>query len=253
MRIHFFGTGSAVPTRERFRSSLLLETSSGDILLPDCGEVLSTGIARGGFPPDSVAGAVVSHMHPDHVAGLPLLLQLFQLRGRRKPFRILMPEEGIAATRDFLAAVYLGKELLEFEVDFAPIPREGKPAGIGPFVITFSANAHLRFQAEAMRRAGRRSYKGESYSMLISAGEKRIIYSGDLSEASEVRALFAPGIDAMVLEYAHITPEAARLLAAEPEIPRQVILTHFHPRWPAEMSPPVPGWICARDGMQCNV
>ena len=247
MKVHFFGTGSAIPNRERCRSSLAIEAADGTFLLPDCGEMVSTGIIRLGVVPDDVRAVIVTHLHPDHIAGLPLVLQHFQLRGRTKALNVFLPAEGIEAVREFLRTVYLGSAMLKFKINFCPIQPD-KTVVADNFSMTFFANKHLAMHAQTRRLAGE-TVAGESYSVLISDDRKKLLYSGDIASVEELQTFLMPGIDALILEYAHISAEEAVAFAAEPDIPRQVILTHFHPRCPVDMLPPVSGWICAFDGM----
>ena len=47
MRVTFLGTGSAMPTGERFQTGLLLESDEGDLLV-DCGSGALHGLQRTG-------------------------------------------------------------------------------------------------------------------------------------------------------------------------------------------------------------
>ena len=248
MKICFFGTASAIPNQERSRSSLAVEAVSGEILIPDCGESVSEGIIRRGITPDQVTALIVTHLHPDHIAGLPLILQYFQLRGRTLPLTVWLPGEGIDAVKAFLSTIYLGPEMLNFEVVYCAV-QAGVEYSAGNFTFTFSPNRHLVHHAEVRQKAGC-DVVGESYSLVFSDGAKKVIYSGDVAEAAELTGLFTSDVDALILEYAHISNEDAAKLAAEKAVPPQVILTHIHPRFAADMTPPVPGWNCAVDGME---
>ena len=248
MKICFFGTASAIPNQDRFRSSLAVEAASGAFLIPDCGELVSAEIIRRGVMPDQVATLIVTHLHPDHIVGLPLILQHFQLRGRTLPLTVYLPGEGIESVKAFLSTVYLGPEMLKFEVTYAPI-QTGVEYQAGDFTFSFLPNNHLIHHAGVRQKAGF-DVKGESYSLVFSDGEKKVIYSGDVAKAAELLPLFTPDVDALILEYAHTSAEEALELAAEPAIPPQVILTHIHPRFAADMVSPVPGWVCAADGME---
>lgn len=93
MRITFLGTSGAVPTTERNPSALLVERE-GDRLLFDCGEGTQRQMMRfeTGFDVEHI---FISHLHGDHVLGLPGLLQTWDFNEREKPLTI----HGPAGTR----------------------------------------------------------------------------------------------------------------------------------------------------------
>jgi ribonuclease Z len=105
MRLTFLGTSGAVPTTERNPSGLLVERE-GDRLLFDCGEGTQRQMMRyeTGF---DVGHVFLSHLHGDHVLGLPGLLQTLDFNEREKPIAVHAPagtrsqiESLIAATND---------------------------------------------------------------------------------------------------------------------------------------------------------
>jgi len=105
MRLTFLGTSGAVPTTERNPAGLLVERE-GDRLLFDCGEGTQRQMMRyeTGF---DVGHVFLSHLHGDHVLGLPGLLQTLDFNEREKPIAVHAPagtrsqiEALISATND---------------------------------------------------------------------------------------------------------------------------------------------------------
>jgi ribonuclease Z len=105
MRVTFLGTSGAVPTTQRNPSAIQVERE-GDRLLFDCGEGTQRQMMRygTGFDIDHI---FVTHMHGDHVLGLPGLLQTLDFNGRDDPLAIHAPsgtreriERLVAATGD---------------------------------------------------------------------------------------------------------------------------------------------------------
>ena len=94
MRVTFLGTSGAVPTTQRNPSAIQLERE-GDRLLFDCGEGTQRQMMcyGTGFDVDHV---FVTHLHGDHVLGLPGLVQTWGFNGREDPLAIHTP----AGTRD---------------------------------------------------------------------------------------------------------------------------------------------------------
>jgi ribonuclease Z len=89
MRVTFLGTSGAIPSTERNPSALLVERE-GDRLLFDCGEGTQRQMMHyeTGF---DVGHIFISHMHGDHVLGLPGLLQTWDFNERDAPVAIHAP------------------------------------------------------------------------------------------------------------------------------------------------------------------
>ena len=89
MKVTFLGTSGAVPTGERNTSALLL-ARDGDRLLFDCGEGTQRQMMRyrTGFDIEHV---FLTHLHGDHVLGLPGLLQTMGFNGRDRPIAVHAP------------------------------------------------------------------------------------------------------------------------------------------------------------------
>ena len=94
MRVTFLGTSGAVPTTQRNPSAVQIERE-GDRLLFDCGEGTQRQMMRygTGFDVDHI---FVTHLHGDHVLGLPGLVQTWDFNGRDDPLAIHAP----AGTRE---------------------------------------------------------------------------------------------------------------------------------------------------------
>lgn len=105
MRLTFLGTSGAVPTTERNPSALVIERE-GDRLLFDCGEGTQRQMMHfeAGF---DIGHIFLTHLHGDHILGLPGLLQTLDFNEREKPIAIHVPagtrsqiERLISATND---------------------------------------------------------------------------------------------------------------------------------------------------------
>jgi ribonuclease Z len=103
LRVTFLGTGGAVPTTERAPSALFVNRE-GDRLLFDCGEGTQRGMMRfgTGFGIDHL---FVSHLHGDHVLGIPGLVQTLGFNDRENPLTIHCPPGTGGDLRDLVHAV----------------------------------------------------------------------------------------------------------------------------------------------------
>ena len=86
----FLGTGAALPSPERGVSALALCTDS-NIYLLDCGEGTQLRLLKAGLSPAKVTAVFISHLHGDHMFGLPGYITSQQLLQRRHPLRIYGP------------------------------------------------------------------------------------------------------------------------------------------------------------------
>jgi ribonuclease Z len=89
MQVTFLGTGGAVPTTRRNTSALMVRRE-GERLLFDCGEGTQRQMMRfsTGF---SVSHVFLTHLHGDHVLGLPGLCQTLDFNDREAALVIHTP------------------------------------------------------------------------------------------------------------------------------------------------------------------
>ena len=82
MNITFLGTSSGVPTLTRNVSSLALKLSqSSEVWLFDCGEGTQHQIIKSNIKSSQIKKIFITHMHGDHIYGLPGLLATLGLSG----------------------------------------------------------------------------------------------------------------------------------------------------------------------------
>ena len=89
MRVTFLGTSAAVPTAERAPSALMCRRE-GERYLFDCGEGTQRQMMRFGTG-FSVSHLFVTHLHGDHVLGIPGLVQTWDFNAREEPLAIHAP------------------------------------------------------------------------------------------------------------------------------------------------------------------
>ena len=94
MNITFLGTSSGVPTLTRNVSSLALKLSqSSEVFLFDCGEGTQHQLMRSNIKSSQIKKIFITHMHGDHIYGLPGLLATLGLSGQSKGIEIYGPSE----------------------------------------------------------------------------------------------------------------------------------------------------------------
>ena len=122
LSVVFLGTAGSVPTPKRSLPAILLERG-GEQIMFDCGEGVQRQMikARSGF--HKKMKIFITHMHGDHVLGLPGLLQTMALLDREKKLDVYGPP-GIKL---FLESV---KETVQFVLTFPVEIHEVIEAGV---------------------------------------------------------------------------------------------------------------------------
>ena len=92
MNITFLGTSSGVPTLSRNVSSLTLKLSqSSEVWLFDCGEGTQQQLMKSNIKSSQIKKIFITHMHGDHIYGLPGLLATLGLSGKSNGIEIYGP------------------------------------------------------------------------------------------------------------------------------------------------------------------
>jgi len=220
------GSASGVPTARRNTTAVCLRAGARLYLL-DAGDGCAGRMAGLGLDVNRVAAVFLSHMHIDHVGGLPLLLQTMQLAGRRAPLDICLRAEGRPGLKHWLNTVYLMPELLPFPLRWPGVRRRAPFYDDGCLRMCARRNAHLQVRHAQLRS----SYpvQGQSYSFQLVCGKRRIAYSGDIRRLDEALPLLAGGVtDWLLLECAHYPLDSA--WGAFNGLVRTIVIHHIHPR-----------------------
>ncbi len=122
LRVIFLGTGGSVPTRDRNLPSVLIKRKDEQIMF-DCGEGVQRQMIRTGGGFHRKMKIFITHMHGDHVLGLPGLVQSMALLDREKKLEVYGPA-GIAK---FLECI---KETVQFALTFKIEIHEIREPGI---------------------------------------------------------------------------------------------------------------------------
>ncbi|AUV00341.1 ribonuclease BN [Phytobacter ursingii] len=95
MELIFLGTSAGVPTRTRNVTAILLNlqhpTQAG-LWLFDCGEGTQHQLLRTSFNPGKLDRIFITHLHGDHLFGLPGLLCSRSMAGNAQPLTIYGPK-----------------------------------------------------------------------------------------------------------------------------------------------------------------
>jgi len=101
IQITFLGTSSAVPTATRNHTGIWIKYKNENILI-DCGEGTQRQIRKAKLNPCKITRLVLTHLHGDHVFGIPGLFQTLNLNGYNKTLEIYGPKP----TKEFIENMF---------------------------------------------------------------------------------------------------------------------------------------------------
>ena len=187
------GSSGAVPSAARDTTSIVIRAGRTTCLV-DVGGSPVQKLRRIGIDPGRLSAVVVTHTHPDHVYGLPALVQCLLILGRTTPLPIYCRVEHVELIGRLLGLFGLADEGLAVPV--VPVePRERVAVLDTPdLVVTASPNAHGRMPNLAIR---------------ADAGRRSLVYSSDTRPCAEVEAL-ARGATALIHEATFARPDPAQ-------------------------------------------
>ena len=86
-KVVILGTSNAIPTSEHENTHMVI-IGKERMVLVDCVSNPVLRLEQAGLDFNDLTDLVLTHFHPDHVSGVPLLLMDMWLMGRRKPLNI---------------------------------------------------------------------------------------------------------------------------------------------------------------------
>ncbi|OPA74664.1 ribonuclease Z [Paenibacillus selenitireducens] len=117
MELYFLGTGAGMPTTERNVTSIALRMfdERGTFWLFDAGEATQHQILRSPLKPSKLEKIFITHLHGDHIFGLPGLLSSRSHQGGTEPLDIYGPQ----GVRTFIeTALQLSQSHINYELRF---------------------------------------------------------------------------------------------------------------------------------------
>jgi ribonuclease Z len=93
LELYFLGTGAGMPTRKRNVTSIALNlmTERGTVWLFDAGEGTQQQMLRSPIKPGKLEHLFITHLHGDHLYGLPGLLTSRSYQGGEDPLTVFGP------------------------------------------------------------------------------------------------------------------------------------------------------------------
>lgn len=137
LRLTFLGTGGGTPSISRGLPSIAINFS-GELILFDCGESTQRQMMKAGVGFKSSFRIFLTHLHGDHVLGLPGLLYTLSMLDRKEPLVVYGPR-GVEDFVEAFKKTRYGK--INFEVEVVRV-REGVVYESKNYVVEAVRSAH---------------------------------------------------------------------------------------------------------------
>jgi ribonuclease Z len=205
MRILMLGTGAALADPDRAQSSILVTLENGRNFLFDCGEGATRQMVKANVNPAEINWVFLSHLHFDHICGLPFFVLSSWIFNRTGAPLVLGPK----GTRDYVAHLFEnGAFKLDLQARSAYAVRKKNIDAVRPEVREVRPGLVYQDQdvkvfAEFVEHIPREVC--ECYGIRLEAEGKVIAFSGDTAPCE---AMVALGRDADLLIHECTFPES---------------------------------------------
>jgi len=182
MDIGFLGTSWAVSTGDRDNTSILLESDSASVLI-DCPGNAWGKLLKMGLDPLELDAIFITHGHVDHVYGLPSLLEMMRLSGRKQPLSIYVGKDFFELVEKLLDLFEIKNHPDSFSVELVKVSYETSHFAIKDLTVeTFLVNHTVR-----------------NLALKFCDERKSVVYSSDTAFHAAL-AEFARDCDALIHE-----------------------------------------------------
>ena len=217
MKITFIGTSHGVPSAQRYCTCILVETGDSFFFI-DAGAPIADVIQRRGLDMNKFKGIFTTHAHGDHTAGVFQITDLMNwyFKSTSADFVLADPEQ-IEALKS-LINISCNKSGIDGSRIRFGLAQEGVVYDDGKIRVEYILNQHMT--------------TSPSYSILVSVGEKKVLFSGDFSNGLKACDLpvkvLNDRVDAFVCELAHFSLENLMPYIEDADLGK-LFITHVYP------------------------
>ena len=222
LKVTLLGTGSPPPSMGRFGPSIMVETGKEKLLF-DCGRGAAQRIQQLKVPFTEIGALFLTHLHSDHVVGIPDLWLTGWVQGRRVPLRVWGP----TGTKEMMTHL---EEAFQFDIRIRRDVDEGLPAQ-GVTVLAKDVGEGTVYENEGVNVTAFLVDHGVVKPALgyrIDFGGHSVVLSGD-TRFSENLIHFAQGADVVIHEVMDTAAFASRNPSFTAERVRRVAAYHTTP------------------------
>lgn len=195
MKLTILGTAPGKSLLNKSHSSYLVEKDNFMYLI-DCGEGTSQKLLALNLMENQLDYIIISHLHPDHVSGIFILLQSLYLNKRNKDLFLFLPE-GLTEFERFLEQLYIFKERLSYNLILQEYNTDTfSDFGLFPFL-----NQHLQGYSSLLKNK-KSTNKMLSYSFVLEGINKKLLLSSDIRNMKDISKKLAE-VDILILDGIH--------------------------------------------------
>jgi len=216
-KLIILGSSNAIPNEHHENTHMLL-VGEGRTVLIDCASNPIVRLQRAGVEIENLTDLILTHFHPDHVSGVPLLLMDMWLMGRSRPLNIYGLHHALDRVEDLMGFYSWSEWPNFFPVAFHHLPANERTTVLEceEFRIFSSPVRHL------IPTLGLR--------LELKRDEKVVAYSCDTEPCSQLVRL-AAGADVLIHEAAggalgHTSAAEAGEIARQAEV-GELYLIHY--------------------------
>lgn len=214
MKLKFVGTGSGKTSLQRFHTSILLESGNNKVLI-DAGDGISKALLSSGINYNDIDSILITHFHPDHVSGLPMLLNQMKMEGRERKLNIFVFEKQLSHLVRLCEINLIFPERLGFTAEFKPFIENELFVISQDLSVTPRANTHLEKHL---------SDEIKCFSIFIEPGN--IHYTSDIGSIDDLTLFSEKSAGYVISECTHAAP-AQILEKADINNLRKMFLVHI--------------------------
>ncbi len=221
-KITFIGTGSGKTSSKRFHSSFIISTGEYKLLV-DAGDGISKALLKSSINFDYFDGVLISHLHPDHYAGLASLIVQMKITGRTKKLQILTHHSLSETVKEFIYRSYIFQEKMDFNIEYIVFSEDEQVITSDSLWFIARQNSHL----DDYKKFDLKNVLAFSCSsFLFGVGPINVFYSGDIGGADDLRLFGDHKIKIIITEISHV--DFKEIVESERIIqPGKIYLTHI--------------------------
>lgn len=119
LNVTFLGTAGSLPTPERNPSAILINRE-GELMLFDCGEGTQRQMMRARTGMMRLNYIFLTHLHADHILGIPGLLETMAFQGRVEPIAVVGPANTGHLVESFKTVCYFSRKFDVKAIELEP-------------------------------------------------------------------------------------------------------------------------------------
>ena len=215
MKFKILGSCSGLPETGKSNACLFVEVDDKKFLL-DCGEGTCRKLIVEGLTENAVDAIFISHFHPDHISGIFMVLQMFNIQKRTKKLYIYLPEQS-EEFRSMLTSFYIFNGRYSFDI----IIENVKDSVFDE--VSFVKSDHMLGYTEYVEKL-KLEKRLNSVSFVVSEDTKKLVYTSDITGVSSELKEAINKSDTVVVDALH--PSADEILSLEKTDVKHIILNH---------------------------